>query len=178
MKKIIQKLFWLIAFIVVSFIFQFTDVNFDSENISHVLILCVVFTGGVIWVLIALNKKEIPNEIKSPEKYVNLGTGIDWFKQYEESKKQTLSDFFNLRKENKIKIKAVISKTGFYQTKEGKRWTVIAKYFQHFNKNDKKEYTFYCPGFDYDPINDFQEGDSITVWVDKNDYSKYDIKAY
>ncbi|NCU44594.1 hypothetical protein EOM71_02875 [Candidatus Falkowbacteria bacterium] len=178
MNKTIKKILGLAALIIVGYLFNYADNNFDSQNIWHVLILCVVFIGGAIWIIKELKKPELPEKTDSLEKYIDLGTGLDWFKQYKESGAKTLSDFFNLHKENKVKIEAVISKTGFYQTPEGKRWAVIAKHYQYFDKNNKKEHTFYCPGFDYDPINDFTEGQPITVWIERDNYSKYDIQAY
>lgn len=174
MNKYIKRALALIALILLGFL----NSKFDSQNIWHVLILFIVFAGGAILVIKELNKPELPDEKHSQEKYINLGNGLDWFQQYKKSGAKTLSEFFNLRKENRIKIKGIISQTGFYQTPEGKRWAVIAKYYKYFDKNDKKEYTFYCPGFDYDPIDNFEEGSLINVWVDKNDYSKYDIQAY
>ncbi|HTX87328.1 MAG TPA: hypothetical protein VMC41_04680 [Candidatus Nanoarchaeia archaeon] len=111
----------------------------------------------------------------SPEEYLDLGEGVSWFAEYAAKKSPTLSDFFGLEKTNKIKIKATIGKTGFYQTPKGKRWAVIANYFDAENQ---KNFTFYCPGWEYDPINQYKEGTSLDMYVDKNDYSKYEMPIY
>jgi hypothetical protein len=79
-----------------------------------------------------------------------------------------------LDKENQIKITATIGKTGFYQTAEGKRWAVIA----HYTDDAQKENAFYCPEWTYDPIDEYKAGDTLTMFVDKNDYSKYEMPIY
>lgn len=107
--------------------------------------------------------------------YIDLGEGPPWFSQYRTQGNPDLSDFFGLKKENQIKIKATIGKTGFYQTQKGKRWVVIAKYF---DERQHKEFTFYCPEWEYDPINDYSMGDILEMFVDKNDYSKYEMPIY
>ncbi|PLX26981.1 hypothetical protein C0583_05320 [Candidatus Parcubacteria bacterium] len=108
------------------------------------------------------------------DEYTDLGEGLPWFKEYKEKGSSTLSEFFELKKENQIKIKATIGKTGFYQTKKGKRWAVIA----HFTDESQKQHTFYCPDWTYDPINEYREGKTLEIFVDKNDYSKYEMPIY
>lgn len=108
------------------------------------------------------------------DEYIDLGNGLPWFKEYREKGSSTLSDFFGLQKENQIKIKATIGKTGFYQTEKGKRWAVIANY----TDDNGKEFTFYCPEWTYDPINEYGNGETLDMFVDKNDYSKYEMPIY
>lgn len=66
-------------------------------------------------------------------------------------------------------------KTGYYQTEKGKRWVVIAHYFDN---NKQKEFTFYCPEWEYDPIGEYSNGKTLKMYVDKNDYSKYEMPIY
>jgi len=110
----------------------------------------------------------------SADEYIDLGEGLGWFKEYKEKGLPTLSDFFGLEKENQIKIKATIGKTGFYQTEKGKRWAVIA----HFTDDSKNEHKFYCPEWTYDPINEYSAGKTLSMFVDKNDFSKYEMPIY
>jgi hypothetical protein len=112
--------------------------------------------------------------VHSADEYVDLGQGLEWFKEYALSGKSTLSDFFGLTKEGRIKIKAKIGKTGFYQTEKGKRWAVIANYVDE----NGKEFTFYCPGWEYDPIGDYGQGNILEMFVDKDDFSKYEMPIY
>jgi hypothetical protein len=111
----------------------------------------------------------------SADEYLDLGEGLPWFNNYREKGNPTLSDFFGLEKASQIKIKATIGKTGFYQTPKGKRWAVIANYF---DEQQKKEFTFYCPEWTYDPINEYKQGSNLEMFVDKNDYSKYEMPIY
>ena len=106
--------------------------------------------------------------------YVNLGEGLPWFREYREKGNPTLSEFFGLQKENQTKIKATIGKTGFYQTEKGKRWAVIA----HYTDNNQKEFTFYCPEWIYDPIDEHSQGKTLDMFVDKNDFTKYEMPIY
>jgi hypothetical protein len=108
------------------------------------------------------------------DEYVDLGWGLPWFKEYREKGNQTLSDFFGLQKENQIEIQTTISKTGFYQTEKGKRWAVIAKY----SDEQQNEFTFYCPEWTYDPIDEYSQGKTLKMFVDKNDFSKYEMPIY
>lgn len=148
---------------------EFSDPILDY-TVKNPIPFAIIITIGAIWVIKELKKPE-PKD----ENCIDLENGLDWFLQYKKSGAKTLSEFFNLQEKNKLKIKATIAKAGFYKTSEGKRWTIIAKYFDN---NNRKEYTFYCPGFDYNPSNDFKEGDSINVWIEKGNYSKYDIQIY
>ena len=109
------------------------------------------------------------------DEYIDLGEGLPWFNEYRAKGNPTLSEFFGLEKINQIKIKATIGKTGFYQTAKGKRWAVIANYF---DDQQQKEFTFYCPEWTYDPINEYRQGNSLEMLVDKNDYSKYEMPIY
>ena len=111
----------------------------------------------------------------SADDYLDLGDGLPWFNDYRAKGNPTLSKFFGLEKANRIKIKATIGKTGFYQTPKGKRWAVIAKYF---DEQQKKEFTFYCPEWTYDPINEHAPGNNLEMFVDRNDYSKYEMPIY
>lgn len=111
----------------------------------------------------------------STKDYVDLGDGLPWFTEYRDKGKPELSKFFGLEKTNQIKIKATIGKTGYYQTPEGKRWVVIASYF---DINKQQEFIFYCPEWEYDPIEEYSEGENINMYVDKNDYSKYEMPIY
>lgn len=108
------------------------------------------------------------------DEYTDLGQGLEWFNEYRAIGSSTLSEFFGLKKENQIKIKATIGKTGFYQTEKGKRWAVIA----HYIDNNQKEFTFYCPEWTYDPIDEYGNGKTLEMFVDKGDYSKYEIPIY
>lgn len=111
----------------------------------------------------------------SIEDYIDLGLGLPWFTEYRDKGKPDLSKFFGLEKANQKKIKAIIGETGYYQTPKGKRWVVIASYFD----NDKqKEFKFYCPEWEYDPIDEYRKGDTLNMYVDKNDYSKYEMPIY
>jgi Pyruvate/2-oxoacid:ferredoxin oxidoreductase delta subunit len=111
----------------------------------------------------------------TPDDYLDLQEGLPWFAEYRRKGSPTLSEFFGLEKANRIKIKATIGKTGFYQTSEGKRWAVVAHYFD----NDKqKECTFYCPEWTYDPIDEYRAGDKLNMYVDKSDYTKYEMPIY
>lgn len=111
----------------------------------------------------------------SADEYLDLGEGLPWFNEYRAKGNPTLSEFFGLDKANQIKIKATIGKTGFYQTPKGKRWTVIAHYFDN---QKQKEFTFYCPEWTYDPINEYGQGNTLEMFVDKNDYTKYEMPIY
>ena len=108
------------------------------------------------------------------DEYTDMGEGLSWFNEYKEGGYSTLSEFFGLKKENKINIKATIGKTGFYQTPEGKRWTVTA----HYANDQQERFTFYCPEWTYDPINDYGEGKVLKMFVDKNDFTKYEMPIY
>lgn len=110
-----------------------------------------------------------------PDDYIDLQSGLPWFAEYREQGKPSLSKFFGLDKANKLKIKAKIGKTGYYQTPSGKRWVVIAHYF---DSAKNKEFTFYCPEWTYDPIDSYREGNILKMFVDKNDYSKYEMPIY
>jgi predicted PolB exonuclease-like 3'-5' exonuclease len=110
-----------------------------------------------------------------PEDYIDLQDGLPWFSEYRSKNNPTLSEFFGLSKDNRVKIRATIGKTGFYNTPEGRRWAVIAHYFD----NDKqKEFTFYCPEWTHDPIDEYKVGDKLKMYVDKNDYTKYEMPIY
>lgn len=111
----------------------------------------------------------------SADEYIDLGEGLPWFNEYRAKGNSTLRDFFGLEKENQIIIKATIGKTGFYQTAKGKRWAVIASYF---DDQSQKEFIFYCPEWTYDPINEYCQGDILEMFVDKNDYAKYEMPIY
>lgn len=119
--------------------------------------------------------EDLPTKKHTREDYIDLGEGLPWFKEYREKGNPTLAEFFGLQKENQIKIQTKIDKTGFYQTEKGKRWAVIAKYF---DEQKQKEFTFYCPEWTQDPINEYGPGDSLEMFVDKNDYSKYEMPIY
>jgi hypothetical protein len=108
------------------------------------------------------------------DEYIDLGNGLEWFNEYRAKGSSTLSEFFGLKKENQIKIKTVIGKTGFYQTEKGKRWAVITNY----TDSNGKKFTFYCPEWTYDPINEYSNGKTLDMFVDKNDYSKYEMPIY
>ena len=110
----------------------------------------------------------------APDEYTDLGNGLEWFNDYRAKGNPTLSEFFGLRKENQTKIKATIGKTGFYQTERGKRWAVIA----HYIDDNQKEFSFYCPEWTYDPINEYSNGKTLDMFVDKNDFSKYEMPIY
>jgi hypothetical protein len=112
--------------------------------------------------------------VHSADEYVDLGEGLPWFNNFRAKGNSTLSEFFGLEKANQIKIRATIGKTGFYQTPSGKRWAVIAT----FRDEQQKEYTFYCPEWSYDPIEEYSPGDSLEMYVDKNDYTKYEMPIY
>ncbi len=114
-------------------------------------------------------------KVHTPEDYIDLKEGLDWFTDYRNKNNPSLSDFFGLEKANRIKIKAKIGKTGVYQTPVGKRWAVIAYYF---DQDKQQEFTFYCPEWTYDPIDEYKAGDSLKMYVDKNDYTKYDMPIY
>lgn len=109
------------------------------------------------------------------DEYVDLGEGIPWFNDYRTKGNPALSDYFGLEKANQIEIKATIGKIGFYQTPDGKRWAVIAKYF---DEQQQKEFIFYCPEWEDDPIDEFKEGSELKMFVDKNDFTKYEMPIY
>lgn len=108
------------------------------------------------------------------DEYINLGEGLPWFDEYRAKGNSTLSKFFGLEKENQIKIKATIGKTGFYQTEKGERWAVIA----HYVDDHQKEFTFYCPEWKYNPIDEYSQGTILEMFVDKNDHTKYEMPIY
>ena len=112
---------------------------------------------------------------RSADDYVDLGEGLPWFQEYSNRGNPTLSDFFGLQKASQIKIKATIGKIGYYQTPKGKRWAVIARYFDN---EKQKEFTFYCPGWEYDPISEYGPGDALEMYVDKDNYEKYEMPIY
>lgn len=109
------------------------------------------------------------------DEYIDLGEGLSWFNEYRTKGSSTLSEFFGLEKTNQIKIKAIVGKTGFYQTSGGKRWAVIASYFDN---QQQKEFIFYCPEWTYDPIDEYSQGNTLEIFVDKNDYTKYEMPIY
>ena len=111
----------------------------------------------------------------SLDEYIDLGNGLPWFIDYQSKGAPTLSEYFGLNKDRQIKIKATVDKTGFYQTSKGKRWVVIAHYL---DKEKRKEFSFYVPEFQYDPIDDYGAGTSVDVYVDPDDYSKYEVPIY
>lgn len=109
------------------------------------------------------------------EKYIDLGNGLPWFNEYRNRKNPPLREFFGLDNDNQIKIDAIIGKTAYYQTPKGRRWAVVANYF---SKDKQESFTFYCPEFEYDPTNDYKEGTSLIMYVDKDDFSKYEMPIY
>lgn len=111
----------------------------------------------------------------SPERYIDLGNGLPWFDEYRNQKCPPLSQFFGLSKDGQKKIQATIGKTAYYQTPKGKRWAVTAEYF---DEETNKSYTFYCPEFEYDPYYDYTKGSKLTMYVDMNDYGKYEMPVY
>jgi len=140
-----------------------------NEEIYSVIFLLLVVA------LVIIKNKNTNKSMGSTEGYIDLGDGPSWFNDYRAQGKPTLSKFFGLNKENQIKIDATIGKTGFYQTPKGKRWAVIAHYT---DSQSKKEYTFYCPEWTYDPIAEHRIGNNLEMFVDKNDYGKYEMPIY
>lgn len=154
----------------------------ETKNKGYLFaILIVIFLIIILTIIKPKNMSFLDNlfsigaQVHSAEEYIDLGEGLPWFNEYRAQGNPTLSEFFGLNKNNQIKIEATIGKTGFYQTPKGKRWVVIAHYT---DGQSQKEYTFYCPEWTYDPINEYGAGDSLEMFVDKNDYGKYEMPIY
>lgn len=116
------------------------------------------------------------NKIDVNKELVDMGEGLSWFEEAANSGSKSLSQYFNLNKENSIKLKATVDHIGYYQSQSlGKRYVVVAKYF---DEQKQKEYIFYCPGWEYNPSSEYGTGSKVSVLVDQLDYSKHDILIY
>lgn len=118
-------------------------------------------------------KKAKVNYKEFPEKYVDLGKGLEWFSDYHKKGRPTLTKYFALDVSKKKEIQGKIYKVGLYKLENKEYFALIVKYLEY-----AKEYVFYLPGFEYDPYDEYKQDDEVEVIVEEGDYSKYDIPIY